>query len=609
VPTCLASGRRPGWADLIDRDPFEEAALLPDQPPAPIELSVLQRRIRVALGREPGDLLLSGARVVNVFTERLETANVVVADGWIAGIGPYDWPAKQTLALAGRYILPGFIDSHMHLESTLLTPAELARMIVPHGTTAVISDSHEVANVLGVPGIDMLLAASAGLPLDLFFTASSCVPATHWEHAGAMLGPAEVCALLTRPRVVGLAEVMDVPAVLGGAPDLLAKVQAALAGRFALDGHAPGMMGQDLQAYAAAGIRSDHESATAEEARAKAALGMLVQVREGSSARNLDTLLPLLAAGELGDFWCLVTDDIFPTDLEQHGHIDGLLRRVVAGGVAPAAAVRHATLVPARHYGLSDRGAVAPGYRADIVVVDDVRDFRPHLVLKDGRIVAREHEVDTDVRPPRLDPANTIHLAPIGASAFQLPLTAEVCPVIRIVAEQIVTRFETQAVGRRDGHWAFDPGHDIALIASIERHRATGRIGLGLVSGFGLRRDGALGSSVAHDSHNLIVAGTNARDMLACVRSLEESGGGFVVAAGGEVRARLPLPVAGLLSTEAAATVCRQLRQVNKAAEALGCELASPFGTISFLALPVIPELRITVQGLFDVRRLEFLQM
>jgi adenine deaminase len=574
-----------------------------------VELPVLQRRLRVAQGREAGDLLLTGGQVVNVFTQRLEAVNVVVVDGWIAGVGPYEWSAHQTLALAGRCLVPGFIDSHMHLESTLLTPAELGRLIVPHGTTAVISDSHEVANVLGSTGIDMLLSASAGLPLDLFFTASSCVPCTHWEHSGAVLGPSEVRGLLTRPRVLGLAEVMDVPALLGGAADILAKVQAALARGMVLDGHAPGMVGQDLQAYAAAGIRSDHESATAAEARAKAALGMLVQVREGSSARNLDTILPLLAAGELGDAWCLVTDDVFPTDLRQHGHLDGLLRRVVAAGVAPATAVRHATLVPARHYGLLDRGAVAPGYRADLVVVEDVSQFHPSLVLKNGHIVAREGAFVADVSSPPLELQNTVRLAPLDASVFHLALTGEVCPAIGIVPGQIVTQLETHTVARREGQWAFDPDRDVALIASIERHRATGQVGLGLVSGLGLRRDGALGSSVAHDSHNLIIAGTNAQDMLACVRALEESGGGFVVAAGGSVRALVPLPIAGLLSAEAADTVCRQLGQVDQAAHGLGCELASPFGTLSFLALPVIPELRITDQGLFDVRRQEFLRL
>jgi adenine deaminase len=565
----------------------------------------LERRLRVARGQEPGDLLLRGGQVVNVFTERVEPANVVLADGWIAGVGPYEWHAQHTIATNGKTIVPGFLDCHAHLESTLLTPAELSRLVVPHGTTAWISDSHEIGNVLGVAGIDMLLTASADLPLELFFMASSCVPATHWEHAGAVLGPAEVTELLRRPRVLGLAEVMDIPAVLGADSGMLAKIRTTLSLGRIVDGHAPGLTGQDLQAYAAAGIRSDHESVTPAEARAKAALGMLVQVREGSVARNLDALLPVLAAGELGDFWCLVTDDVFPDDLRAHGHLDGLLRRVVAAGVPPAAAVRHVTLIPARHYGLFDRGAVAPGYRADIVVVDDVRNYHPELVFKDGRMVAQGGKYLAVGQSPELSHPNTVHLAPLDESAFHLPLASETCPVIRIVPNQITTALETQTVSRRGGAWVFDPQQDVALLASIERHRASGSVGLGLVSGFVLR-DGALGSSVAHDSHNLIVAGTNVRDMLTCVRALEHSGGGFVVAAGGEVRACLPLPIAGLLSTQCADTVCRQLGEVRAAARALGCPLAEPFGTLSFLALPVIPELRITDRGMFDVRRQEF---
>ncbi len=570
------------------------------------ELRILQRRIAVARGREPGDLLLTGGQVVNVFTQRVKPANVILADGWIAGVGPHDWPARQTLDLGNRIVLPGFIDAHMHLESTLLTPAELARLIVPHGTTGIISDSHEIGNVLGIPGIDLLRSASEGLPLDLFFVASSCVPATKWEYAGATIGPAEVGQLLDRPRVLGLAEVMDIPAVLAGEPSVLEKIEAARCRHRAVDGHAPGMAGLDLQAYAAAGIRSDHESSTAEEARAKAALGMLVQVREGSSARNLDALLPLLVTGELGDSWCLVTDDVFPDDLGRDGHLDGLLRRLVAAGVSPASAVRHATLVPAQHYGLHDRGAVAPGYRADLVVVEDLRDFHTDLVLKAGQIVVRQGKYVAAERRPPLSHSNTIRLGPLDASAFRLRLSEDIFPVIRIVPGQIVTQAETQRIVRRDGYWAFDRQRDVALIASIERHRASGNIGVGLVSGFNLRRPGALGSSVAHDSHNLIVAGTNPEDMLVCVRALQESGGGFVVAAEGAVRARLPLPVAGLLSTADADTVCRQLREVREAAQTLGCELPAPFGTLSFLALPVIPELRITDQGLFDVRSQQF---
>jgi adenine deaminase len=573
------------------------------------DLSLLQRRLRVAQGQEPGDLVLTGGRLVNVFTQRVEPANVIIADGWIAGVGPYDWQAQQTIDLAGRAVMPGFIDSHMHLESTLLTPAELARLIVPHGTTAIISDSHEIGNVLGIGGIDMLRAASQGLPLDLYFMASSCVPATQWEHAGAVLGPAEVEQLLARPRILGLAEVMDIPAVLKGEPGMLAKMQAAQARRRVLDGHAPGMKGRELQAYVATGIRSDHESSTADEARAKAALGMLVQVREGSSARNLDALLPLLVAGDLGDTWCLVTDDIFPDDLRRHGHVDGLLRRVVAAGVLAATAVRHATLVPFRHYGLLDHGAVTPGYRADLVVADDLTGFRPSLVFKDGQVVAQDGVFIGDISPHAVEHANTIHLGQVEESAFHLPLRQETCPVIRIVPGQIVTRLETQQVRRKNGQWAFDPQRDVALVASLERHRRTGHVGVGLVSGFGLRRPGAVGSSVAHDSHNLIVAGTNPHDMLVCVRSLAESGGGFVAVADGEIRARLPLPIAGLLSTENSDTVCRQLEEVNGAARSLGCCLASPFGTLSFLALPVIPELRITDQGLFDVSKQQFVHL
>jgi adenine deaminase len=601
-------GSRPvqGPRRFMAPDRSEEPAM-PLQPQGgPVAL--LQRRIRVALGEEPGDLLLTGAQVVNVFTGCVEPANVVVADGWIAGVGPYDWPACEKIDLKGRFVLPGLIDAHMHLESTLLLPGELARLVVPHGTSATISDSHEVGNVLGIPGIGMLIRASEGLAFDLFFTASSCVPATRWEDAGAVLGPAEVQQLLDRPRVLGLAEMMDVPAVLGANPYVLEKIEAAVSRHRAVDGHAPGMTGQSLMAYVAAGMRSDHESSTVEEARAKAALGMLVQVREGSSARNLDALLPLLAAGELGDDWCLCTDDVLPDDLRRDGHLDGLLKRVVVAGVPPAVAVRHATLVPARHYGLTNRGAVAPGRRADLVVVEDLRDFRPTLVFKDGRLVARDGQFLAEAPPAAIDRTNTVRLAPLDESAFRLPLRGETCPVIRVVPNQIVTQAETARVRRVDGRWAFDPDRDVQLIASIERHRATGRVGVGLVSGFALRR-GALGSTQAHDSHNVIVAGTNARDLLVCVRRLAELGGGFVAVADGAVLAELPLPVAGLLSTEHAETVCRQLREVRQAAHQLGCPLACPFGQLSFLALPVIPELRITDQGLFDVRRQEFVRL
>jgi adenine deaminase len=570
-----------------------------------VDLPVLQRRIRVALGQEPGDLLLRGGQIVNTFTTRVIPGNVVVADGWIAGVGPFDWQAREVIDVSSQFVLPGLIDGHVHVESTLLMPGELAKVIVPHGTTALIADPHEVGNVLGIPGIDLMLAASEGLPLDLFCMASSCVPATRWDDAGAVLGPAEVAELLTRPRILGLAEMMDMPAVLRGEPWVLEKIRAAQARGRAVDGHAPGMAGKDLIAYAAAGMRSDHESTTIEEAKAKAELGFMVQVREGSAEHNLDTLLPLMAAGQLGD-WCLCTDDLLPDDLMARGHIDDLLRRTVAGGVPPATAVRHASLIPARHYGLNDRGALAPGLRADIVIVDNLSDFRARLVFKDGRLVARDGVCLAESAAHPVEIVSTVHLGPVDESAFVLRLPSPSFPVIRIIPHQIVTSAEVRSVHRKDGVWAFDPAEDVLLTASLERHRATGRVGLGLVAGFGLKRHGALGSSVAHDAHNLIVAGTNPRDLLTCVRALAEDGGGFVVVSDGEVRARLPLPVAGLMARDDASTVCRQLHEVNAAARALGCPLAAPFGYLSFLALPVIPELRITDQGLYDVSAQRF---
>ena len=574
----------------------------------PVEASgidLLARRIRVARGLEAGDLLVTGGRVVNVFTGDVETADVIIADGWIAGVGQYSWTAQQTVSASGRFVLPGLIDAHMHLESTLLAPSELARVVVPHGTTAIIADPHEIANVLGVRGIELLLAASKGLPLDIFFMAPSCVPCTDWEHAGATLSAADLSGLLSHRRVLGLAEVMDFPAVLCGDGRVLSKIVAAQAQDAAVDGHAPAITGQELQAYAAAGIRSDHESTTAAEARAKAELGMLVQVREGSGARNLDALLPLIVADRLGD-WCLATDDIYPNDILADGHVDGLLRRLVAAGVPAPRAVRHATLVPARHYGLHDRGAVAPSYRADLVIVDDLTDFVASTVVHAGHIVAQGGECVASLPAATIPAENTVHLRPLKADHFALELHTDRPPVIVVSGAQITTERGEVPVRSDHGLWKFDPAIDVLLAASLERHHRTGNVGLGLVQGFGLKR-GAIGSSVAHDSHNLILAGTEPRDLLACACALEESGGGFVVVVEGRVLAHVPLEIAGLMSMADAATVSRQLADVHRAARDLGCDLPNPFITLSFLSLPVIPVLRITDQGVFDVERQTFL--
>lgn len=560
----------------------------------------------MARGEEPGDLLLAGGRIVNVFTQRIEEGNVVLADGWIAAAGPHAWDAAERLSLDGMFVFPGLVDAHMHLESTLLTPAELARVVVPHGTTAIVADPHEIGNVLGLRGVEMLLDATAGLPVDFFFLAPSCVPAAAWENAGASLEPDAVEHLLRHERVLGLAEVMDFPAVLQGKQQVLDKILAAQRRGGAVDGHAPGLAGRDLAAYVAAGIRSDHESTQAREAEAKASLGMLVQVREGSSARNLEALLPLIREDRLGD-WCLATDDIHPDDLLARGHIDGLLGRLIRAGVPPAKAIRHATLVPCRHYGLRDRGAVAPGYRADLVVAGDLADGRPVLVIKAGRLVARDGRYDGPLPPQRMPAENTVHLAPLREEDFVLRVCRHPCPVIGVTEGQIVTRLESMEVAVADGRWVFDPGRDVALVASIERHRATGQIGLGLVRGFGFHTHAAIGSSVAHDSHNLILAGTNHSDMLRCAAAIEQLGGGWVLVADGQVRAQLPLPVAGLLATGSAEEVASQLDALRTAARQVGCQLSDPFGVLSFLALSVIPELRITDRGLFQVLTQQFL--
>ncbi len=572
------------------------------------DLARLQRRIRVARGLEPGDLLLSGGRIVNVFTGQIEPGNLVIADGWIAGVGPYDWQAREVIALGGQAVVPGLIDSHMHLESTLLWPPELARALVPHGTAAIIADPHEIANVLGIPGVEMMLAASEGLPLDMFFMAPSCVPATSWEDAGAVLDAEAIERLLRLPRVLGLAEVMDFPSVLDGRGPVLAKVLAAQRRSAPVDGHAPGLRGQSLVSYVAAGIRADHESTQIEEALEKAALGMMVQVRQGSSEHNLETFLPLLVEDRLGD-WSLATDDILPTEIVERGHINALLRRTVEAGVPATRAIRHATLVPARHYGLRDRGALAPGYRADVVVMNDLREFQPTLVVHGGQVVAREGRCVWEGVANSITPENTVRIAPVTAADFDLKTTGKACPIVGLVPGQIVTQARVQDVSTKDGRWCFSPDRDVALAACIERHRASGKIGLGLVQGFGFQRHGAFGSSVAHDSHNLILAGTNPQDMLVCVQALARSGGGFVAAAGGRMLAELPLPVAGLMSTADVHTVRRQLQQLHAAAQTLGCSLPSPFAALSFLPLPVIPELRVTPRGLFDVAKQQFVSM
>jgi adenine deaminase len=549
--------------------------------------------LAVARGDAEPDLVVEGARVFNVFTREWLDGDVAVAGGRIAGVGRHE--GGERIAAAGAFLVPGFIDAHVHIESSMLLPAEFARAVVPRGTTAVVCDPHEIANVLGVDGAHWLLDAGAGLPLRVYAMAPSCVPASALESPLMALGPAELAGLLRRRRVLGVAEVMDFPAVVAGDPAVLAKV--ALHDH--VDGHAPGLGGRELDAYAAAGIRSDHESTTWEEALEKRRRGMWVLLREASTARDLRALLELVRRH--GPEHCaFCTDDREAGTLLAEGHIDSMCRTAVAEGIAPEDALLMATLHPARCHGLADLGAIAPGYRADMAVLESLTDFRAVLVVAGGQVAARAgRALPFDAPPVPEWVRGTVRPAPLAADAFALdagePGTR--VRVIEIVPGQLVTgAAETPAPARAD------PERDLAKLAVIERHRGTGRIGFGLVRGFGLQR-GAFASTVAHDAHNIVVAGADDGDMATCVDRLVELGGGLVVAAGGTVRGELALPVAGLLSEAPAEAVAARLSALEALLRELGVAVPAPFVTLSFLALSVIPALKLTDRGLVDVAR------
>ncbi len=560
----------------------------------------LERIIRVARGLEPADLVLAGGRHLNVFSGEILEGDVAVADGTIAGIDSYPAKAGRRIDLKGDILLPGFIDAHIHLESTLLSVPEFARAAVPRGTTTVLTDPHEIVNVMGLAGLDYMLASSRGLPLDVYFMASSCVPATRFETAGGRVAAAGIRKALRRPRVLGVAEMMDVPGVLAGDPEVLRKIRAGRGRR--IDGHAPLVSGKDLSAYVAAGIRSDHECTRIEEAREKLRLGMTIMMREGTTERNVAALAPLVTP-ETASRFLLVSDDKHVDDLLDHGHMDENLRRAVAAGIDPVSAVRMATINPALYMGLSDRGAVAPGYAADLAVVSDLETFRVRAVYKGGRLVAANGRPAWRKIRPLLPARRAMRVADFSIDRLRVPVRPGRIRVIEIVPGQILTRSVTE-----DADAAADPGKDIAKIAVVERHKASGRIGLGFVRGFGLRA-GAIASTVAHDSHNLIVAGTNDRDMAACVRHLVRTGGGLCAAHDGRIAAALPLPIAGLMSDREAEVVAGRLTLVKAAATILGSSLPDPFMHLSFLALPVVPELRLTDRGLVDVRRNEIVPL
>ncbi len=559
--------------------------------------AVLSRRLAVARGDEPADLVVRGGRVLSVFTREWLETDVAVVDGWIAGLGEYD--GHEVVDAAGRWVVPGFVDAHVHLESSKTLADEFARLVLPFGTTAVVADPHEIANVLGTDGVHWLLDATAGLPLDVYFMASSCVPASDFESPRRRLTEGDLDALLRRRRVIGLAEMMNFPGVISGDPAELAKL--ALAEH--VDGHAPGVLGKALQAYAAAGIRSDHEAFTAEEGRERLRAGMWLLIREGSAARNLAALLPLVQ--EFGPHrMAFCTDDREPEHIATDGHINSMVRDAVAFGISPEDALVLASHHAAAYHRLDHLGAVAPGRQADLLVLPDLERFVPELVLKRGRPV---EEIPHAEVPDWL--RQTVRVGALGPEVFRIPWGgAESARVIGLIPGQIVTASLVDRPLVRGGEALADPERDLAKIAVVERHLGTGRIGRGFVRGFGLQR-GALATTLSHDAHNMVVVGMSDAAMAYAVRRLANIGGGIVVVDGAEVLAELPLPVAGILSDAPLEEVVARSREVVEAAERLGCTVEAPFQLMAFLALSVIPSLKITDRGLVDVDAFELVPL
>jgi adenine deaminase len=567
-------------------------------------LDDLAHLIAVARGKEPADLILADARIVNTFSGEIKKGNVAICGGRVAGVGDYR-KAKEVLDLGGKYLAPGLIDGHTHLESSMLDIGQYARAVVPRGTTAIVTDLHEIANVAGLEGMRYVLDCARRLPLDVFLMAPSCVPATHLETSGASIGPEEIRRILRWRGCIGLGEVMNFPGVLAGDSSVLGKIGSAR-GRV-IDGHAPGVTGKDLSAYIAAGMRSDHESVTLEAAEEKLAKGMYVMVREGSSEKNLAALLPLVT-DETYKRCFFVVDDRSCVDLLRDGDMDAVLRQAIRQGLAPVRAIQMATINTAEYFRLEGLGAVAPGLFANLIVLDDLKEFGISMVFCRGRLVAREgRPLFALYRSGGGRLTNAVNIKPFTVEALGLAASGESHPVIEVVPGQIITRKRFEKVKVKGGFIVPDTVRDILKLVVVERHQATGNIGLGLVTGFGLKR-GALASSIAHDAHNIIAVGADDADIRAAVKEIEHLQGGLVVAVGGKVLASLPLPIAGLLSPEPLEEVVRKLEKLEDLAKQLGTVLPSPFATLSFLALPVIPELRLTDLGLVDVNEFRLIK-
>lgn len=566
-----------------------------------------EKLIHVANGRQKADMVLKNANIINVFTESIEVGDVAVVDGMIAGIGTYEGVVEKDMT--GKYLCPGFIDGHIHLESSMVAPTEFEKAVLPHGTTAVVTDPHEIANVAGCEGIEFMLKYTQDMTLDVFFVVPSCVPSTGLDEAGACLEAADIAPFYDNDRVIGLAEMMNSFGVNQADPAILDKINATLEHQRIIDGHAPLLSGQELNGYVAAGIRSDHECSNAQEAKEKFARGQWIMVREGTAAHNLEALLPLFEA-PYAQRIMLVTDDKHPCDLLRDGHIDAIVRKAVQRGVDPITAIKAGTYNAASYFGLVNNGAIAPGYCADIAVLDNLTDLNVLEVYKDGVLVAEGGKSLVESTVPEMGQQiqervyHSFHVDPVDASKLALEKKGEHIRVIDLNARELLTTERTAGWSCQEGCAdGVDPEEDIVKIVALERHKNTGHIGKGFLGKYGLKK-GAVATSVGHDSHNLVVAGTNDEDIACAANRVIENEGGLAIALNGEIVADLPLQIAGLMSTLPLEEVDQRLEEMKAILREWGIpEEIDPFMTLSFVSLPVIPFLRLNTYGVIDVNQ------
>ena len=565
----------------------------------------IRRRIDIANGKENAELVLKNAKTINVFSNEIIDGDIAIDGGKIIGVGSYS--GEKEIDLDGKYVTPGFIDGHVHMESSMVSPTQFARAIVPRGTTTIVTDPHEIANVRGLDGIRYMIQASEALPLDVYFMIPSCVPATPFENSGAVLKAKELSELIDHKRVLGLGELMNYPGVIGKDPNVIDKVELAHNYGKIIDGHAPEILGKELTAYVSAGVLTEHECSTPEEMIERIRLGMYILIRQGSAARNLEALIKGVTPENMRR--CLFcTDDKHPEDILSDGHIDNNVRLAIKLGLDPISAIKMATINAAECYGLKSKGAIAPGYDADLLVLDSLEDLNVLKVFKDGKLVGQDKQALFDVEEMDISRVmDTVNTDVVEAKSLNIKLKSEKVKVMKLLPHSLVTEAVARAVRVCEGNFEYDNDADILKLAVIERHKKTGNIGLGLVEGFKLKA-GAIALTIAHDSHNIIVIGDNDLDMAIAINELARVGGGITIASKGQVIDTLELPIAGLMSDKPMEVVNEKLKSMLKFAyEELGVSREiDPFMTLSFLALPVIPELKLTDMGLFDVTRFEF---